>query len=95
MPRQLISDDLVIRYAASHQHRANQVCHMIGIPLIVASLALAVAGLWRIAIAAWLAGWALQFVGHAFERKPPEFFKDWRFLFVGLRWWLAKVRGGA
>lgn len=94
MPRKLISDDLVIRYAASHQHRLNQLCHMIGIPLIVGSLGLAVAGLWRIAIGAWLAGWALQFVGHAFERKPPEFFKDWRFLFVGLRWWLAKVRGG-
>jgi uncharacterized membrane protein YGL010W len=37
--------------------------------------------------------WVFQFVGHAFERKPPEFFKDWRFLFVGLRWWAAKLRG--
>jgi hypothetical protein len=36
-----------------------------------------------------------QFVGHAFERKPPEFLKDWRFLFVGLRWWLAKLAGKA
>jgi hypothetical protein len=35
------------------------------------------------------------FVGHAFEGKPPEFFRDWRFLFVGLRWWAAKVRGRA
>ena len=23
------------------------------------------------------------------------FFHDWRFLFVGLRWWVAKVRGRA
>ena len=38
-------------------------------------------------------GWALQFVGHAFEGKPPEFFKDWRFLFVGFRWWLLKITG--
>ena len=37
--------------------------------------------------------WTLQFVGHAVERTPPEFFKDWRFLFVGLRWWIAKLRG--
>jgi hypothetical protein len=35
----------------------------------------------------------LQFIGHFVEGKPPEFFKDWRFLFVGLRWWLAKLRG--
>jgi uncharacterized membrane protein YGL010W len=38
-------------------------------------------------------GWALQFVGHAFEGTRPEFLHDWRFLFVGLRWWVAKVRG--
>lgn len=25
--------------------------------------------------------------------KPPEFFHDWRFLLVGLRCWMAKVRG--
>ena len=25
--------------------------------------------------------------------QPPEFFHDWRFLFVGVRWWFAKVRG--
>jgi len=35
----------------------------------------------------------VQFVGHAFERKLPEFFHDWRFLLVGLRWWIAKVSG--
>ena len=31
----------------------------------------------------------------AVEGKPPEFFKDWRYLFVGLRWWAAKVQGKA
>ena len=50
---------------------------------------------WRIPAALFIAGWILQFIGHAFERKPPQFFKDWRFLFVGLRWWMAKVRGRA
>ena len=48
-----------------------------------------------IALALFVLGWALQFVGHAFEGKPPEFFKDWRFIFVGLRWWFAKLRGRA
>jgi uncharacterized membrane protein YGL010W len=40
-------------------------------------------------------GWVFQFIGHAFEGKPPEFLKDWRFLFVGLSWWLAKLAGKA
>ena len=43
----------------------------------------------------FLLGWILQFIGHYFEGEPPEFFKDWRFLFVGLGWWLAKISGKA
>ena len=52
-------------------------------------------GSWRIPAVLFVLGWIFQFVGHAFEGKPPEFFHDWRFLFVGLRWWVAKVRGRA
>jgi len=92
--------DLVTQYAASHQHPVNRACHTIGIPMIVVSIvvlaaSLFVVGLWKIALALFLAGWIFQFIGHAFEGKPPEFFHDWRFLFVGLRWWLAKMRGRA
>jgi uncharacterized membrane protein YGL010W len=46
-------------------------------------------------VALFLIGWAFQFIGHAFEGKPPEFFSDWRFLFVGVRWWWAKIHGKA
>jgi len=53
------------------------------------------AGWWKWLAALFAGGWALQFIGHAFEGKPPEFLKDWRFLFVGLRWWFAKIRGRA
>ena len=93
-------DDWIAQYAASHQHPVNRVCHTLGIPLIVLSivlgvLSLFVTGLWPIALGLFVVGWVLQFVGHAFEGKPPEFFHDWRFLFVGLRWWIAKVRGRA
>ena len=49
----------------------------------------------RLALALFVIGWIFQFVGHAFEGKPPEFFHDWRFLFVGLRWWVAKICGHA
>jgi uncharacterized membrane protein YGL010W len=90
----------VSQYATSHQHPMNRACHTFGIPIIVVSLALFVASVFIHALLTWalvffLVGWTLQFIGHAFERKVPEFFHDWRFLFVGLRWWTAKMRGKA
>ena len=94
------SQQWVEEYAHSHQHPINRLCHTIGIPLIVISIALGViaffvTGLWTWALALFVTGWIFQFVGHAVEGKLPEFFRDWRFLFVGLRWWFAKVRGRA
>lgn len=90
----------IARYAESHRHPVNRVCHTFGIPAIALSLPLFVLlvfapGLWPIPVVLFVGGWVLQFVGHAFEGKPPEFFRDWRFLLVGLRWWFAKLRGRA
>ena len=78
----------------------NRLCHTLGIPLIVLSLplflvALVVDRFWTVPVVLFVAGWVFQFVGHAFEGKPPEFFHDWRFLFVGLRWWVARFGGRA
>ena len=89
-------EEWIERYGHSHTHPFNRMCHARGIPLIALSLPLvAVAPLWgrfwQIPTAMLLAGWAHQFAGHIVEGKPPEFFKDWRFLLVGLRWWIAKV----
>ena len=100
MPGNRTSEEWIAQYASSHTHPVNRTCHTIGIPLIVVSLVLAVAGfaahaLWPWAAALFVVGWIFQFVGHHYEKKPPEFLKDWRFLFVGVRWWLAKVRGKA
>ena len=91
-------DEWIARYETSHRNSVNRICHTIGIPLIVVSILMAaaglfIAGLWPWALGLFIAGWALQFVGHIFEGKKPEFFSDWRFLFVGLRWWIAKVTG--
>jgi len=91
-------DDWIADYAASHRHPVNRLCHTFGIPMIVVSLGFFAVSLfvkfaWVVAVVLFSVGWALQFIGHAFEGKPPEFFRDWRFLFVGVRWWLAKVRG--
>jgi uncharacterized membrane protein YGL010W len=82
------------------QHAVHGVLHTVGIPTIVVSIALLVAAIFVRALLPWaialfVLGWVFQFIGHAVERKPPEFLHDWRFLFVGLRWWLAKVRGRA
>ena len=94
------SEEWIAQYAESHQHPVNRICHTIGIPLIALSVplfivAIFVEGFWPVPLTLFVVGWAFQFVGHAFEGKPPEFFKDWRFLFVGLRWWFAKIRGRA
>ena len=91
-------DDWIAQYSTSHQNSVNRFCHTIGIPLILLSLVVLVGTivlhrLWPIALGLFVVGWILQFVGHAFEGKRPEFFSDWRFLLVGTRWWAAKVRG--
>lgn len=87
-------------YAESHQHPMNRLTHTFGIPMIAISLplfvlAIFIPGFWVWPTALFTVGWILQFIGHAFEGKPPEFFKDWRFLFVGLRWWFMKIKGKA
>jgi uncharacterized membrane protein YGL010W len=89
--------DWVALYTESHQHPVNRICHTAGIPMIAVSIPLFVAviffpGWWPLPTGLFALGWILQFVGHAVEGKPPEFFHDWRFLLVGLRWWLEKMR---
>jgi len=91
-------DSWIAQYASSHRHPLNVLTHTFGIPMIVVSLPLMLLGivwlplLW-IGIGLFVVGWALQFLGHAIEGKPPEFLSDWRFLLVGTRWWAAKMRG--
>jgi uncharacterized membrane protein YGL010W len=94
------SQQWVSQYASSHQNRVNRFCHTLGIPLILISIAIFLSSillhrLWPYALGLFIVGWIFQFVGHAFEGKPPEFLSDWRFLFVGVRWWWAKINGKA
>lgn len=90
-------EEWIAQYERSHQNPVNRVCHTVGIPLIALSLVVTPLLLrrldwWPVPTLLFVIGWVLQFVGHAFEGKPPEFFRDYRFLFVGLRWWFAKLR---
>ncbi|MGE3274768.1 MAG: Mpo1-like protein [Vicinamibacterales bacterium] len=90
----------IAQYTESHRHPVNRLLHTFGIPMIALAIllvppAVVWPSLWWPAAGLFGVGWVLQFLGHAVEGKAPEFFKDWRFLFVGLRWWFAKVRGRA
>ena len=94
------NEQWIAQYSSSHQHPINRLCHTLGIPTILISVAVFVVGffvhrLWLYALGLFVIGWILQFIGHAFEGKPPEFLSDWRFLFVGVRWWWAKINGKA
>src|SRR5579864_7189636 len=94
------SEQWIAQYSRSHQHPVNLVCHTFGIPTILLSIAVFVLALflhqlWLLGLTLFALGWLLQIVGHIFEGKPPEFLRDWRFLFVGVRWWWAKMKGRA
>jgi uncharacterized membrane protein YGL010W len=91
-------NEWIEEYSHSHEHPMNRLTHSLGIPMIAISILLLpvcffVDRLWILALALFVLGWVLQFVGHFFEGKPPEFFRDWRFLLVGVRWWLKKIAG--
>lgn len=64
--------DHMLAYLAIHQHPVNRACHMIGIPMIVASLPL-IPAVPPVGLSLFGAGWSIQFLGHYFEGKKPEF----------------------
>jgi len=83
---------LVEQYRQDHQDPRNQLCHSIGIPLIVASLPIGatIIGL-PLAVPLFTVGWGFQFAGHVFEGKKPSFVEDKRQLVVGALWWTQKM----
>ena len=88
-------EDWIDQYQQSHQNKLNQLCHFFGIPMIAISIATMLFSFFEPVLFWWgiglfVLGWILQFAGHLAEGKPPEFLQDWRFLFVGLRWWVQK-----
>lgn len=75
-------------YKAKHQHPMNRLTHNIGIPMIVVSLVLVFFN-WRWALALFVVGWILQFLGHFIEGNQPAFFRNPVYLLVG-PWWLIR-----
>ncbi len=77
-------------YEQEHTQLGTKLTHMVGIPMIVASVPtafvnpLAAGGL-------FVGGWALQYAGHyAFEKNAPAFHTDPYYLLVGPVWAMAE-----
>ena len=83
-----MSESFIENYKAKHRHPVNKLTHSIGIPMIVISVPLFLLN-WRWALALFVVGWILQFVGHAVEGNQPAFFKNPMYLLVG-PWWLLR-----
>lgn len=55
-------------YADRHRNRANQVLHVIGLPVtFVLPIIFLAQNEWRLAAGCFVGGYLLQFVGHVFE----------------------------
>ena len=91
-------DELLAEYVADHQNAINKRMHMVGIPTVFVAVVLWLiapyfSGVWMWAAAFTVVGGALQIIGHRFEGKPPSASSDWRFLLIGLGWWVRYMRG--
>jgi uncharacterized membrane protein YGL010W len=81
-------ESFIENYKAKHQHPLNRLSHTFGIPLIVISVPLFFFN-WRWALALFIVGWILQFIGHAIEGNQPAFFSNPVYLLVGA-WWFVR-----
>ncbi|MEO5668139.1 MAG: DUF962 domain-containing protein [Bdellovibrionota bacterium] len=86
-------DSLLDQYGQAHRDPRNKLCHSLGIPMIIFSIV----ALFATGGAAWAwwvfgIGWALQFIGHAFERTWPEFMRNPIFLVLGPLYFARKIR---
>jgi uncharacterized membrane protein YGL010W len=94
------ADDLMVQFKAAHLNPWNRALHAVGIPTLFLSgglwlLSPFIASLWVWPAILMPLGFGCQFLGHWIEGNRPEVFSDWRFFFVGTRWWWLLVTGRA
>jgi uncharacterized membrane protein YGL010W len=85
--------EYIAQYQKEHTKLSTKLTHMVGIPMILASIPTAVVNP-PLAGGLFVGGWALQYVGHyVFEKNKPAFYADPYYLLVGAVWvtaeWLA------
>ena len=85
-----MADSFIENYKAKHRHPLNRLTHSFGIPMIVVSLVVFFFS-WRWALALFVVGWILQFVGHAVEGNQPAFFRNPVYLLVGPLWLVRRA----
>ncbi|MEZ4411250.1 MAG: DUF962 domain-containing protein [Polyangiales bacterium] len=88
----LLNDEwrrLLADYRAYHDNPICEATHLVGIPMIVASLPAMIVP--PVGGSMFVGGWILQFIGHYFQGNDPKFFGDKRNLLVGLIWWIDTV----
>ncbi len=89
MPKHSLREYIAI-YQKEHTTLGNKLTHMVGIPMIVASLPTTLVNPLA-GGSMFAAGWALQFVGHyVFEKNKPAFYGDAYYLLVGPAWVAAE-----
>jgi uncharacterized membrane protein YGL010W len=78
------------QYEKEHTQFGTKLTHMVGIPMIVASIPAAFVNP-PVAGGLFVGGWALQFIGHyVFEKNKPAFYGDPYYLLVGPVWVAAE-----
>ena len=88
-PRQTLRE-YISQYEKEHTHLGTKLTHMVGIPMIVASIPTAFVSP-SVAGALFVGGWALQYAGHyVFEKNDPAFYGDPYYLLVGPVWVAAE-----
>ena len=80
------------RYDHEHTHPGNKILHAIGIPLILAGIALLILLRWKLGLPAFLAGGVLLFAGHRLEGNNPAFFQGPIYFLVGPLWVAKEVK---
>ncbi len=80
----------VAQYDKEHTKLGTKLTHMVGIPMIVASIPTAFVNP-PAAGGLFVGGWALQYIGHyVFEKNQPAFYSDPYYLLVGPVWVAAE-----
>jgi uncharacterized membrane protein YGL010W len=82
--------EYIAQYQKEHTKLGTKLTHMVGIPMIVASLPTALVNP-PLAGGMFVGGWALQYIGHyVFEKNKPAFYADPYYLLVGPVWVAAE-----